>query len=224
MPEVIIPATGYPDAESIVDASNDPALQALPPDQQEALWAQSIRAIEAYCGQSFGLPYDGLLEVQSARSDALYLPMRIIELRTVMPLNGDPVDAGAIAITHNGGRLAWKRGVVGVGYYEQALQEISDYSYPDQFPTAWLVIDGRWGWDSCPPDVATAIMLDMEGAANATGNALTVTVNYMRAMGIDRLSQGNLDVALAPVPTLSPVIGALLDPYVFLGAPPGRLV
>jgi len=212
----------YPPAAEIAEGSAE--LEALTPEQLDALYAASINAVETYCGQSFGDVYDGTHEIESARSNALYLPQRIIVLRSVIPFGGDPMDLSAIGFTHDGARLIWKKGVVGVGYYEQALQEVSDYAYADQFPDGTVIVDGEWGWENPPGAVLLSLRLDMVGVVQGEANALTATVGYMRQMGIERISQGNLDLTLTAVPTISPVVSALLDPFVFLGTPPGRLV
>ena len=212
----------YPTLADIVAIT--PGLAALTPEQQEALYASSIAQIESYCGQSFAGTTDESIEVQSMRSDTLYLPKRLIELDSIVPFGGDPAEVSAIAITHDGARLVWKRDVVGVGYYEQALQEVSGYSYPTMFPDSWVMVTGTWGWVDSPPEVDIALRLDISDSVSSDENALTATVNYMRAMGIERISQGNLDLALAPHAALSPGVSELLEPFVFRGTPPGRLV
>ncbi len=212
----------YPTADEIAQGSTE--LEALTTEQLDALYAASIFAVEDYCGQSFGGTYDGVREVESMRSRALYLPQRIIELRQVLPYSGDVLDPTAIAITHEGARLLFRVNVVGVGYYEQAIQEVSDYSYLDEFPEGTVYVDGLWGWQDCPPSVAMALRLDMTNTVQADNTALTPTVNYMRAMGINSIAQGNLNLSLDTKPNLSPVVAAMLDPFVFMGTPPGRLV
>lgn len=212
----------YPPLEDIVALS--PQLEALTPEQQQALYDASILAIETYCGQSFADAVDEAIEVQTVRDDTLYLPKRLIVIESIVPLGGDPLEIAAIAITHDGARLVWKRNVVGVGYYEQALQEVSGYSYPTAFSEGWATITGTWGWVDCPVPVAQALAADMIGATYTASNDLTATVGYMRSMGIERISQGNLDLALAPMPTMSPTVAALLENFVFRGTPPGRLV
>jgi hypothetical protein len=214
----------YPTVDEIVARSTDANLLALDSEQQEALWAVSIQAIELYTGQSFAGSADKALEVEATLADVLYLPERLTALESVIPTGGDPLETTAIAITHDGGRLKFRRNVVGVGYYQQALQEVSGYSYPTMFSEGFVTVAGTWGWEDCPPAVIGAIQWDMEESAAADANALTATVNYMRAMGIERISQGNLDLALAPRPTVSPRVQSGLDAYVFLGTPSGRLV
>ena len=212
----------YPTLAQITESA--PELATLTPEQRQALYLTSIASIEKFCGQSFAGTTTKAVDVQSVRSDVLYLPERLIELDAIVPYLGDPAELSAIARTHDGARLVWKKDTVGVGYYEQALQEISGYSYPTMFPDGWVTVAGTWGWEDSPAAIDIALRQDMIGSVTTEDNALTATVNYMREMGIDSISQGNLNLNLSQMPAMAPGVSELLEDYVFLGAPAGRLV
>ena len=213
----------YPTTAEIIAASTVPELIALTPDQQDALRITSIAAIEDYASQSFGEPFVGSVEVESVAGDVLSLPRRLRSFESITPTGADPLESDAIAITDNGARLAWRPNIVGVGYYAQALHQVSGCDYPTRFPNGFVTIVGDWGWEDPPEAIVTALRFDMEDAALADANALTATVNYARKMGLRSINQGNLAVDLGPMPTLSPRTAALVEPYVFYGRA-GRLV
>jgi len=212
----------YPTTAELVAESTVGELVSLTPEQQDALRDAAITAAENYTGQAF-TDYDGEIEVEVEHGTEVYLPRRLRSFRSVTPVGGEPVDLTALRISDDGARIAWRPNIVGVGYYSQALFEVSGGDYLKEFPTGVLVIDGNWGWTNPPAAVRMALRFDMEDNALADANALTPSVNYARTMGLTRLSQGNLNVDLGPLPTLSPRVVRLLEAHVFLGRG-GRLV
>jgi hypothetical protein len=219
----------YPTASEIADLSTNGAFLALDEDRQQLLVDSAISAIEEYTGQSFGDPFVGAIEVESVRGDALWLPRRIEVLESIAETGSDPMELDAIAITHDGARLKWRRNVVGLGYYEQALYEVSGHDYPTRFPEGFVTVTGIWGYSELPNSVLRAILYDVEDSVAADVNALTPSIEYARSMGLKSMSQGNLSFELfGERPHFSGRVAAVLDPLVFAGvggsSGPGRLV
>ena len=213
----------YPTVEELQALS--PALAGLTEDQVAALRITAIRSIETYTGQSFEEPHDEVKEVEvNNPGDVLYLPERLIAWDSIAPTGADPYDNAAMVLTHNGGRMKFRRNYVGMGYYSQALYEISGEDYPTQFGYGFVEIDGTWGWEETPQAILDAIVFDAEDGFSADQNALTPTVEYARKVGITRWSQGNLNLELSARPSLSARVVGLLDDYVFLGTTEGRMV
>jgi len=213
----------YPTVEELQDLS--PALAGLTDDQVAALRVTAIRSIEAYTGQSFDEPHEEVKVVEvNNPGDTLYLPERLIEWVTIVPTGADPYDNTAMVLMHNGGRLKFKRNHVGLGYYSQALYEVSGEDYATQFDYGFVEIDGTWGWEETPQAVIDAIVWDAEDGHTADQNAMTPTIEYARKVGITSWSQGNLSFSLDARPSLSARVVGLLDDYVFLGTTEGRLV
>lgn len=207
----------YPPTEDLVAASSVPELSALTSDQQDALRASAIRAVEEYTQQQF-VPYTGVITVESPGGGELWLPRRLRSLTSAYASGSDPYELDALRIAPDGYRLVWIDNVVGVGYYEQALMEVSGHDYPTKFPHASTIyVDGDWGWDGVPDDVVQAIRFDMEDQALADANALSATVHVARKLGLESIDQGNLRMQLGAVGALTPRVTRLLDRYVFAG-------
>jgi hypothetical protein len=213
----------YPTTAELVAASTVAELTSLTEEQQDALRSSAISAIEDWCGQSF-LPEDDATKIVRSEGGAeLYLPKRLRSLTSMQTSGGAEHELAAVHVADEGDMLLFKSGVVGVGYYEQALFEVSGGDYPQGFKKDLLTITGDWGWETVPEPVVTAIRFDMEDAAVADANALSSTVHAFRALGLTNISQGNLRADLGTIPVLSVRVTRLLSPYLFLGRG-GRLV
>ena len=203
-------------------ASTVEELTSLEEAQQDALRASAIMGVEEFCQQSFE-PFEGVIEVEVDNGDEVWLPRRVRTLGSITPDGADPLDLSALALTHDGQRLLWRTNYVGVGYYEQALYEVSGGDYPKHFQRGLMSIDAEWGWGSVPEAVVLALRYDMEDMALADANALSSTVTVFRKLGLTNISQGNLRADLGVVGALSPRVVRLLEPYTFMGRG-GRLV
>lgn len=206
----------YPTTAELVSQSGVSELASLSAPRQDALRASTLSAIEGYVGQTFDA-YDGELEVEAEGGRELWLPRRLRVLRSVVPYLDDPIDSSALMVSSGGNKLIFRKNVVGVGYYSQALYEISGGDYRTSFPVGQLLIDGEWGWTDVPQGVIDAIRMDMEDQALADANALTPTVNVARKLGLTGVRQGNLDVTLGAIATFTPRVERALDPFIFYG-------
>jgi hypothetical protein len=201
----------YPDREDVVAASTVDELTGLTTDQQDALYYAAISAIEDFTGQSF-TEFTGARTITGAGGTEQYLDRRLQSV-TAWTLDGVELDLTALAISEGGDRI----------YVPTPVP-----SYGVLTPEPWgeaprrlrgdLEITGVWGWSDPPEAVVEALRLDMEDTALAEAHALSASVHAARKLGIDTIRQGNLDVALRDVPTLSPRVTRLLEPYVWLGA------
>jgi hypothetical protein len=215
---------GYPATADLVAASSNEALLALSTAQQDALRLSAIAAIEDWTGQDFLAEDATTREVRSHGGAELFLPKRLRSLDSITYGDAGELELDAIYLGSDNDRLIFRSGVVGIGYYEQALYEVSGGDYPKQFPIDLLNITGDWGWEDVPDAIIEAIRVDMEEQATADASALSPSVAAFRKMGLTNISQGNLRADLSPaVPTLSPRVQRLLSPYVFLGQG-GRMV
>lgn len=215
--------SGYPTTEELVTPSTVEALTGLSGAEQDALRASSIQAVEQYCGQSFDT-FSGTLEVEVRTRGQLFLPRRLRAVTSVAPYNGAPIELDAVAVSDDGSRLIFRTNVIGVGYYEQALFEVSGGDYYMGFPLGRrLLITGDWGWDAVPESVVLAMRYDMEDQALADTNAMAESVYAARKLGLKSIHQGNLSLSWdnsaggGAVPSLAPRVQRLLEPYVFLG-------
>lgn len=207
----------YPSAATLVEQSTVEALASLTEAQQDALRSAAISAVEEHVGQSF-TPFSGIVQVPSQGGYEVLLPRRLRLLDAVYSSRGDLLEPEAVVLGPNKDRLIWRQNIVGVGYYEQALFEVSGRDYPTRFGRDTLQVAGEWGWDAVPQPVVDAIRYDMEDQAMADASALTQTVHVFRRLGLTTIDQGNLRATLGPVGGgLSPRVTRVLKPYVFLG-------
>jgi len=214
---------GYPTTATVLAETNVAELIALEPEQQEALRSAAIVAIEAYCGQSFENDPETTVLVESAGGYELYLPKHLRSFTDVSQLGGDALALDAIRVDPEGDRICFDSGLVGAGYYEQALYDVSGGDYGSAFPAGTLSITGDWGWETAPPSVATALRYDMEEQALADTNALSSTVHAVRRLGLSSIGQGSLRAQLVAPPMVSPRVERLLADYVWMGTG-GKLV
>ena len=104
---------------------------------------------------------------------------------------------------------------VGIGYYEQAMAEVSGEQFPLGFGN--VAIDGTWGWATIPENVITALRWDMEDTAVADANPLSGTVRAYRKLGLRNIAQGNLTADMTGTPSVSGRVAQLLRPYMWQG-------
>jgi hypothetical protein len=214
---------GYPTTSELLAQTTCDELLALQEDQQEALRLAAIVGVESWCGQRFTYDENETVEVECQGGYELYLPKRLISLTSASLYGGDPLELGPIAVDPEGDRIVFRRQAVGVGYYEQALYEVSGGDYATGLPYGTLSLTGNWGWETAPDAVQTALRYDMEEQALADANALASTVHAFRRLGLAGVGQGTLRAQLVTPPTLSPRVERLLVDYVWMGTG-GRLV
>jgi hypothetical protein len=209
---------GYPTAAELVAESVIPALTSLSPEQQEELYAQSVAAIEEFCGQTFDYLPDTTYVLNGSGSDVLYLPKRL-EVLAALVVEGSALSTGDVVLDDPFDRLVVKPNVTSsLNYYEQALYEFEGalpykFTYDDENVT----ITGDWGWSVFPQQVRTAIRKDMEDTALADTNLLNQTIRAYRKFGMRDISQGNLRATFGFAPGLGDDVIHLLQPYVWLG-------
>jgi hypothetical protein len=195
-------------------------------EQQDSLRSAAIVAIENYTGQSFE-PFEGVVTIESAGGPLLPLPRRLETFETIS-------QGGVVLDDVTGVRFNQDRSVLylrpnNLGYYEQALYEVSGGAYPTKWDRALVEIDGLWGWSTVPAAVIVALRADMEEQALADSNAMSATVGVARRLGLRQMSQGNLSFSLGGGGggagggiTLSSRVQSVLAPYVWGGI--GRMV
>lgn len=209
-PPVELP--GYPTVDTLVAASTVTELTALPPDAQDALRSSAIAAIEEFCGQPFNLEAGVTKHMDGQGANQLFLPRRLEFLAAVL-VNGVNV-LGAVALSESRSRLHYT-GQLAIGYYEQAMAEVTGEKFPTGFDN--VAIAGDWGWPQCPEPVTVALRFDMEDTARADTNQLSATVAAYRKLGIRDVSQGPLSVDVQGVPGLTPRVQQLLRPFIWQG-------
>ena len=217
-------AEGYPVTAELVAASTVDELTSLDSDQLESMREAAIVAVESFTGQRFVYEEAVTELIESGGGYEIYLPKRLIEVTSITPYGGDPLELDAITVAaDDNDRLIFHRNVVGVGYYEQALYEVSGGDYSTVFPQGTLEVVGDWGWEECPENVITALRYDMEEQALADANALSSTVHAVRRLGLSSIGQGSLRAELITPPIVSPRVERLLHDYLWHGTG-GKLV
>lgn len=207
---------GYPSAAELVAASDVQVLIDLEPDRQEGLRLDAISAIEAYCKQSF--TPEGTEEepvtyyADGSGSDVLWLPKRLASLSSAT-VNGNALQVGDLQV-ESGQRLVLRANDGGT-WADRALADV----WTRQFKVGAqnVAITGVWGWsaEEFPDAVKTALRFDMEDNALAGAHALADTVHAARKLGVQQISQGNLNLALSTrAPRLSSRVRRLLPDYV----------
>lgn len=209
---------GYPTCAELVGGSLVAALTSLPVAQQEALYDQSVVAIEEFCGQKFDFQPDTTYILDGPGSDVLYLPKRLESL-TALVVEGSTLAIGDVLLQEPYDRLVVKPSSAFSGnYYTQALrafeQGLSDTFVYDQENVS---VSGDWGWSVFPSPVRTAIRKDMEDTALADANLLNQTIRAYRKFGMRDISQGNLRASFGFAPGLGDDVVNLLSPYVWIG-------
>jgi hypothetical protein len=209
---------GYPTCAELVGESLVAALTSLSVPQQEALYAQSILAIEEYCGQRFDFQPATTYILDGTGSDVLYLPKRL-ESMTALVVEGSTLAAGDVLLQEPFDRLVVKpNSSVSMNYYEQALRAF-EHGLSNSFvhDSENVTVSGDWGWSVFPAPVRTAIRKDMEDTALADSNLLNQTIRAYRKFGMRDISQGNLRASFGFAPGLGDDVVNLLIPYVWIG-------
>lgn len=215
-------ADPYPTAAELVAASDIDALGGLSADQQESLRLASISAVEEFVGQSFDSAV-GTEVLDGQGANYIYLPRRLTRLDSLVMRDASfPVVDWQIS--NDGSRLSLKP-IAGLGYYEQALMEVSGQHLPAGIGN--ISVTGLWGWDAVPETIKLALRLDMEDQALADANGLALTVRGVSKLGLRGVSQGNLSLQIGsggsrtgpavPGAHLSARVLMLLRPYIWQG-------
>jgi hypothetical protein len=197
---------GYPTTAELVEGSSSSELQALTAEQQDALRASAIVAVEAHCGQSFtqlgSIAEPHTIRVDGTGSNRLWLPQRLSSLLGLAASGASFSEADAVVDRDRQRLVVGADAYPARNYYEKAMEAISG-AQGWVFPEGALnvAIAGIWGWtDEEYEDelaaVTAAIRLDMEEAAAGDASHLAETVRTARALGISALSQGRLSIEL----------------------------
>lgn len=190
----------YPTTAELVAASTVSELTDLEEAQQDALRQEAIDAIEGVCRQSFlqegteGEPVERIIDGPGSRE--LYLPKRLIEL-TKLATSGSALTASDVVLSEAGDRLHVPSERDGGTWATRAIAEATGRVDPI-FPhgPGSVTVTGVWGWAEVPSAIVTALRLDMEDRALATGHALAESVRSTRALGVSGIDQGGLSVQL----------------------------
>lgn len=187
----------------------------LTSDQQDALRASAITAVESYCRQRF-LP-DGSSgdpvrrRLDGTGTNTLYLPVRLSELISLSVLEGaGSVGADDVSLSDDRTRLTVGGTTFGSSWAERAIADAEGHREP-VFPAGVdnIAVEGVWGWTDAEytadlAAVTTALRFDMEDKALAGANHMSDTVRSARALGVNSISQGRLSLNLAAIePDLS---------------------
>lgn len=204
----------YPTTAELVAASSVSELTSLDATQQDSLRVASIAAVEEFCGQSFEAEVK-TLTLDGQGSNALYLPERLAVLND-LALRGYSLGADSFVLSSRRDRISLSL-TGGLGYYEQAMAEVSREKFPVGIGT--VSITGTWGWLDAefPAVVAVALRYDMEDTARADANGLAPTIYAFRKLGLRTISQGNLNADMQGSTGLTPRVTDILAPYVWQG-------
>lgn len=203
----------YPTTAELVALSVDTSLTNLSSDEQDALRESAIAAIEEFANQRFESRVE-TVTIDGYGSDVLYLPQRL-ETLTGLSIEGTAWPVDSVVLNSQNDRLSKSR-ESGIGYYEQAMAEVSGERFPLGFGN--VALTGTWGWTVIPEAVEWALVWDMEDTAIAEANALSGTIRAYRKLGVRTIDQGNLRADVTGTPTVSDRVARLLRPYVWQGA------
>jgi len=208
----------YPTAAELVAESTIPALTSLSSAQQQELFAQSLAAVEEFCGQKFDYLPNTTMSLDGTGSDVLYLPKRL-ETLTDLNIEGSALSIGDVLLEEPFDRLVVRAHPSGQrNYYEQALADFEgNLPYSFTYDEENIVLTGDWGWSQVPGPVRTAIRKDMEDTALADTNLLNQTIRAYRKFGMRDISQGNLRASFAFAPGLGDDVINMLQPYIWIG-------
>lgn len=209
----------YPTRAELVAASQVAALTDLTDEQQDALRAAAITAVEEYTHQGFGGLEAGVTRMVDGNGrKRLKLPARLASL-DALEVAGTGLGAADVVI-EDGKYLAIPEGEAIGNYYSRA---ITDTPYTAAFTQGvnTVRVTGDWGWDDPPEAVVLALRYDMEDAARAQGHSLAGPVAAYAGMGVASVSQRGLslsfrDPAVPGAQILSPRAAARLSRYVWL--------
>lgn len=208
----------YPSAADLVAESNVAALTGLTVDEQEAIYAASVAAVEEFTGQSFAADPGATRLINGQGGTRLYLPKRL-ETITALDVSGSALEVGDVEITEDGSALTVKPSALSGGnYYVQAMRALDD-NLPVRFTTGEVNVrvTGDWGWSVFPQPVRIALRKDMEDTALADSMALNESIRAYRKLGLRDISQGNLRAAVGGAPGLGDEVMRLLTPFIWIG-------
>lgn len=204
-----IPAlTGYPSTAELVAASSNDSLEALTEPEQDALRAAAIRAVEAFCRQTFvaeGTELDPVMRsLDGSGADRLYLPKRLAVL-TDLSIDGAiwNVDSDVV-LAEDGTHIAMVSPAVSGSWVTNVRRRVGDPGPIFYSGAHNVIVGGVWGWTDDEWEagtlapVATAIRFDMEDQAEGDANALASTIRSYRNLGVEAIEQGGLSAALRP--------------------------
>lgn len=194
---------GYPTTAELVGASNVVELASLGAEQQDALRASAIEAIEAFCRQSFELDAAAELTVYGAGTDELRLDRRLAT-PTSVTVDGQVLvtDDYTLSTTPNGSTLKLVSPIG--GSWLTRVRRMPGDPGPLFADGATIIVAGEFGWTDAEwaagdlDAVAVAIRFDMEDQAQAEAHRLSATVRASRTLGLESVQQGNLSMALRP--------------------------
>lgn len=212
----------YPSAADLVDASEEPTLAALSEAAQEEVWLLAIRAVEAYCGQSFAATTATRI-VPSQGGHVLPLDKRLAEL-TSLSSAGSSLDASDVDFNERHSALSINASAFGSNWVERTLRE----DVPPVFAGP-VTIEGIWGWldteiadDDLDHPVNLAVRLDMEGQALSRAQPLAEAARTMAKIRSDSITEGPLTVrSSGSVLPISAECQALLEDFIW--QPVGRV-
>jgi hypothetical protein len=207
---------GYPTTAALVDGSDIPALTDLDSDQQDALRASGIAAVEGFCRQSFQTAQEDTITLDGNDLQTLYLPRRLQEF-SVVTFNDTDVEADAFALNMSHNRLSMRELGSWGTWADKAMADF-DGAPRTEFPigNSNIAITGVWGWTDAEYDaelgaVTVALRWDMEDQARAEASKLTQLVQTARSQGLATISQGGLSADLSRrAPTISPRVKRVL--------------
>jgi hypothetical protein len=194
----------YPATADLVSASSVAALAELSTEQQDALRAEAILAIEGHCNQSFlpeGTDEDPVAKtIDSPGGRVLYLPKRLSSL-SELAISDSAITTSDVALDDDHGRLNVIDHRSGGSWLTraEAQMEWPDLTFPQGSGTA--AVSGIWGWADEEyiaelSAITTALRYDMEDRALANAHALSESVRSAKALGLSGVSQGNLSLQL----------------------------
>lgn len=207
---------GYPTTAELVSGSDVDELTSLTAEQQDALRASAIAAIEGYCRQSFDTAQDDTIVLDGNDLQTLYLPRRLASF-TGISFNGTAVEVDGFALNLPHNRLSIRETGTWGTWADRALAEV-DGAPRSEFPigNSNVAITGVWGWtdDEYSAElgaVTVALRWDMEDQARVEKSKLSQLVQTARAQGLASISQGGLSADLSRrAPTVSPRVKRIL--------------
>lgn len=194
---------GYPTTDELVAASNVVELTSLTGEQQDALRASAIEAVEAFCRQSFEAEPAGEVTLEGAGTDEIRLGRRLTD-PTSITVDGQLLVADDYRLTTTpSGSVIKLVSPIG-GSWLTRVRRLPGDPGPIFNDGATVVVAGAFGWTDAEwtagdvDAVATAIRFDMEDQAQAEAHKLSATVRAARTLGLDNVSQGNVALTLKP--------------------------
>lgn len=200
---------GYPTTAELVGGSSVEELTGLSSEEQDALRASAIAAVENFCRQSFATAQSDTIALDGNDLQTLYLPRRLQQL-TSIAFNDTDVETDGFALNMARNRLSIREVGSWGTWADKALAEL-DGVPRTEFPigNSNVVITGVWGWTDDEYDaelgaVTVALRWDMEDQARVEASKLSSLVETARAQGLASISQGSLSADLSRrAPTIS---------------------